>query len=247
MLAGLILLMNFAETRHKSTKCTGMQVIIRYPASDTLITIPEIRKQVQLVDDSLPYLRISDIDVESIEKSLQKHPYLRACDVLITVNGSLQIHAEQRFPVVRVINDKSENYFIDNEGFIIPHSISHPIRLTIANGNISDSFDFSGSRIYHIDSLDRQSSLPDVFKLITLLNEDDFLKSMISQVYINPKKEFELIPVAGEQLIMLGNTDNISVKFDKLLSFYMNIVPRKGWDKYKTINLEYENQVICSK
>ena len=47
------------------------------------------------------------------------------------------------------------------------------------------------------------------------------------------------------QLIEFGKPDNVEVKFKKLMVFYKEILPTRGWTRYERVNLEYEGQVIA--
>ncbi len=40
---------------------------------------------------------------------------------------------------------------------------------------------------------------------------------------------------------------NVEMKLSRLRRFYDEALPRMGWDRYKAINLEFENQVVCTK
>jgi len=48
----------------------------------------------------------------------------------------------------------------------------------------------------------------------------------------------------GNHKILLGNADSLKIKFDNLLAFYKQALPKVGQDTYKTINIKYTNQVV---
>ncbi|RLD54531.1 MAG: cell division protein FtsQ, partial [Bacteroidetes bacterium] len=79
------------------------------------------------------------------------------------------------------------------------------------------------------------------------INDDEFLKAQIEQIYVTESKEFELIPKVGRQLILFGGIENMEKKFNNLIAFYKKGMKNNGWTKYKTINLKFENQVVCAK
>jgi len=70
---------------------------------------------------------------------------------------------------------------------------------------------------------------------------------MIEQLYINKKSEFELIPKIGNHTILFGDIKEMKDKFEKLIAFYKQGISKSGWNKYKTINLKFKNQVVCTK
>ena len=80
-----------------------------------------------------------------------------------------------------------------------------------------------------------------------LINNDSFLKSQIVQIHINNYGYFELIPRIGNQRILFGSLDNMEKKFKKIKLFYTNGPDPKGLNLYDTLNVMYENQIICSK
>ncbi len=53
---------------------------------------------------------------------------------------------------------------------------------------------------------------------------------------------------SGNAEIIFGEVDDkdeCDQRFKKLMDFYQNGLQRVGWDKYKSINVEYKGQVVC--
>jgi len=94
-------------------------------------------------------------------------------------------------------------------------------------------------------------NLPDIYKKIYILaakiQEDEFLNALIDQIYVKPNQEFELIPKAGLSFIEFGDIENIDDKLKRLKIFYIKGKEKINWTIYKSINLKYENQVVCTK
>jgi len=89
--------------------------------------------------------------------------------------------------------------------------------------------------------------LPDLFRLVQFINGSKFWKAQIEQIYINQKKEIELVPRVGNHTIILGSVDDLREKFENLEAFYEQGLSKYGWNKYKTINLKFKNQIVCTK
>jgi len=47
------------------------------------------------------------------------------------------------------------------------------------------------------------------------------------------------------QLVEFGAPEDYEAKFSKLMVFYKEILPQKGWTKYERVNLKFEGQVIA--
>jgi cell division protein FtsQ len=54
-----------------------------------------------------------------------------------------------------------------------------------------------------------------------------------------------MYPQVGKQYIEFGKAEQIEEKFSKLTIFYQKILPFKGWNTYKRVNLKYFNQIVC--
>ena len=60
-------------------------------------------------------------------------------------------------------------------------------------------------------------------------------------------QEVILIPRVGSHKIHFGLLVDIRNKLDYLYQFYTKIIPIKGWQQYSDINLNFKNQIICTK
>jgi len=56
-----------------------------------------------------------------------------------------------------------------------------------------------------------------------------------------------LIPRVGNYEIQFGKMTDLETKFLKLNSFYEQALSKTDWNKYKTINLKYKDQIVCFK
>ena len=77
------------------------------------------------------------------------------------------------------------------------------------------------------------------------LQADSFLMAMVEQVDITAQRNFEMIPKIGNQVIVFGNAEDATEKFNKLRLFYKMVITKAGWNKYSEINLQYKNQVVA--
>lgn len=94
----------------------------------------------------------------------------------------------------------------------------------------------------------------DFSKLITFvkwIEGDDFWRSEIVQITARTAPsgalDLELTPRSGDYTILFGSPDDAERKFDKLLRFYRSGLRRTGWDAYRTIDVRYAGQVVCSR
>lgn len=243
VLAGLTILVGFIESEQKKISCKGLETSINYQGAEPLISTDEINKKIYSRFDTLIGKKLRDIDLGELENQINEIDFIENAEVYTTLTGMLKIKVLQRNPLLRVQNVRNESFYIDKGGRLMPVNIGHSSRELVASGNITES----RNDTVNVTQLGDDATLNKLYKLASYIDQDDFLRAQIEQIYVNKEKEFELIPKVGRHLIVFGDTDDMEEKFDKLIIFYQNGMKKAGWNTYKTINLKYKNQVVCAK
>lgn len=212
---------------------------------ENIINEDDIRNIVLKIYPNFVNMTVADIDLSHIEKEIEKNPSVRDADVYKKYGGVLGIEVEQRIPILRIINNKNESFYIDNEGAVMPLSKLKSARVPIANGNINKRYKNESEKIFD-DSI-KNKQLIDIYNIIIEINKDKFLKAQTEQIFVTKTNEYELIPMVGRHVVMLGDSYNIKKKLKYLKHFYMNVLNKEGWNQYTRINVKYENQIVCTK
>jgi len=182
---------------------------------------------------------IANLNVARLEKNLEEDPFILDANVFVDAKNYVNITIQQREPMIRVIDNNGLNYYLDKGGFKMPLSKHFTARVLVVTGNLPP---------YTPDFLDKEShGLKDAFELANTLLNDEFFNAQIEQVYFSNTREIVLSPKVGDQKILLGKYNDIKEKLDKLVIFYKQALPYEGWNKYKSINLKFKNQVVCEK
>ena len=95
--------------------------------------------------------------------------------------------------------------------------------------------------------IDRKFAQNELYELGKYIRTNPFWKSQVEQIHVTPKKEIEIVPRVGDQILFLGKIDDYTEKFSKLQKFYKEALNEVGWNKYNRINVEFGNQIICTK
>ena len=81
------------------------------------------------------------------------------------------------------------------------------------------------------------------------VNREEFWSAEIVQMVVDTTSlgaiSLRLIPRSGNFVVDFGTLDNASDKLDKLRTFYDNGLAHLGWERYKSIDVRYNKQVIC--
>ena len=83
--------------------------------------------------------------------------------------------------------------------------------------------------------------------MVNLILEDDFLKKELVGIRKLDNNEYQFSVRSGNYTIDFGKLINIDVKFKKLKAFYNKAFQDKTIQEYKTINVKFHNQVVCTK
>ncbi len=237
-LSGIVVLMSFIEIKKQEVKCTNVKILI--PGADNFIEREEIDAILQQSQGNLIGKLLEDINTHEIEGSLKANPYIAFAKVYADMDGVISILIKQRQPVLRIINAGGQDYYIDRDGLKMPMSPNFTANVLVATGDIYEGF--AG----RVDTV-LTHLVSDLYKTALYLKQDTLWDAQIEQIFVNSKSDIELIPRVGNQRIILGNADSLSVKMGNLLAFYKQAMPQVGWDAYKTINVKYINQIVCEK
>jgi cell division protein FtsQ len=251
LVAGAATLVGFAEVNQYSKPCKKIEIRINYGAADVLITKTDVDSLLLQTSGILKGKPLGYINIGAIEAALRKQPYVAKVSVYESNEGTLSVDIRQREPLLRIINRKYESFYLDESGALLPVNPNFSARVLVANGVIDDSYMKNPAYQINIlslsDSVFYDSLLTNLYRLTMYITHDKFLKAQIAQVYVNEFNEFELIPLVGNQVILLGKADDLDDKFKKLYAFYRFGLNKIGWNKYNVINIKYKNQVVCSK
>lgn len=185
------------------------------------------------------------IELARIEEEISRLRELERAEVYNTIDGTLHVDADQRDPIVRVINRYGRSQYIDAGGMIIPHSEFFTPRVLVISGYIEIGNE--NLRLGNINSMDDNSLVKQLFALAGYVNDDDFWSAQIEQIWVNPRQELEMVPRAGNHIIKFGPAADYERKFHYLKTLYMDALPIIGWDSYREISLRYDGQIVCKR
>lgn len=203
-----------------------------------LIDEQQIRNIINL-NESVLGKRTDKIDINHIESVLNAQGEIFKSEVYVMQPGVLNVEITQRKPVIRFENDK-ESYYADYTGYIFPTINAIPV--PIVSGYIPTSF----GKEYKGYPPDKEKDwIMSIIELSNYIEHQEYYKKLIGEIYIEQNGDIALLPRLGCRKIIFGESSDIDLKFKKLNAFYRTIIPEEGINKYKTVNLKYNNQIIC--
>ncbi|WP_424963715.1 cell division protein FtsQ/DivIB [Ekhidna sp.] len=192
-----------------------------------------------MTDKSADYVvgvEMGDIDPKTLEERVETNPFVKDAQVYRDLKGNLQVKVEQSKPIARLFIDGKKDRYIDEDGRVLPINAKHTARVPL----METEFEFIWERNLNESKFGKQ-----VFELLTFIEKDEFWKAQIAHVIIKKDGEIELYPQVTKQVVEFGKPEDLERKFSKLMTFYKEILPKKGWNTYDRVNLKFENQIIC--
>lgn len=220
-------LYSFSSKRNSDKKVS--EIIIEFEDGDNnFLTHSMVNKLLIQKNKTVKNQAKSVIDLYKLENEVSKNPYVEKSSVFLTIEGKLKTVVKQRTPVARIITDK-DSYYVDKQGVKIPLSNNYSARVMLISGvkNIED--------------------IKEIMPLISNILKDDFLKKEIIGIQKSDANEFQFAVRSGDYKIDFGKLSEIDIKFKKLKAFYNKTFEDKTIQNYKTINIKYHNQVVCTK
>lgn len=169
------------------------------------------------------------VSTRQMEEVLLKSPYVENVECYKTQNGHVCVSLTQRQPVLHIMTASGEQYYIDVYGEILPHTRLAD-NLLVATGTISHSY--------------AQKRLAPIANQIL---SDRFWQQQTEQLNVLSDGSLELVPRVGDHIIYLGAPRDIPKKLERLRKFYKYGLSQTGWDRYKRISVEFDNQIICKR
>ncbi|WP_395049038.1 cell division protein FtsQ/DivIB [Flavobacterium sp.] len=168
------------------------------------------------------------LDLNRLEKALNAQEMIEKSDVFVSIDGVLKAVVKQKTPIARVF-DGDNSFYIDYEGNTMPLSANFTARVPLVSGGINKK---------------NSEELAELFRIIY---DDAFLKKNIIGVQIMPNGSLKMLNRNYNYQIDFGGTIRMQAKFNNYKAFFQKAVLDSSLYKYKTIDLRFAQQVVCTK
>lgn len=209
--------------------CEGVNVEILDSIADGFITESFIRSLLTRNNISPEGMRISEINLEQIEELMLGESHIERANCFYNAAGVLCIKVVPQRPVLHVISQNGDDYYLSSTGLTMP-TANFNVNLCVATGRISKQF--ASERL---------------LEMALFIHDNLFWREQIEQIHVLSPERIELYPRVGQHVIELGSIDGFQEKLDRLRIFYRKGLERVGWNKYSTISLAYDGQIVCTK
>lgn len=234
---GAVMVLLVAAMKIKSHKnCKAVRIEITGVEQIFFLDQADIRKSLTYNETDVPEGKpVAAFNLQALEEKLEKNVWVKDAQLFFDNNMVLHVHISEREPVARIFTNSGNSFFIDSSCHQMPLSDKMAVRLPVFTGFPTDRKNLNPE-----DSV----LMRQVEHLAVFIAGNRFFKAQVAQVNITITRNFEMIPTIGNHIVLFGDGENYESKFRRLLIFYKEVLSHTGFDKYSTISVQYEKQVI---
>ena len=225
LLGLVVFLYAFSSFKNNSRPVTSVNV--QFTGEDNVFITSETVNKLLIQSQEKPYfLPKEGIDLKEMEFLLESNAMIKSAQVYLTVNGEVRAKVEQKRPIARVKSD--DVFYLDEDGLRMPLSSQQSARVPLIYGIIDED-------------------LQTVYEVALTVYNDSFLKTYVTEIHQNENKEISLKLRLLDFEVLIGTPENLETKLNNLKAFYQKARKDMMLDVYKSVNLQFENQVVCTK
>ena len=237
--AASVLLLAAAIRKKDTSRCKGVEITIKGADANVFVDEADIMQGIRQVESGDPVGKpVGAFNLKMMEAQLEKNIWIKSAELFFDNNEVLRVNVQEREPVARVFTATGNSFYIDQELTMLPLSDKFSARLPVFTGFPSDARVLAPA-----DS----SLLAEIRDVSLAIQQDTFCMALIDQVDITDRREFDMLPKVGNQLIRFGTGSDAEEKLNKLKLFYKEIMATTGLAEYSVISLQYKNQVVAKK
>jgi cell division protein FtsQ len=222
----MIGLYGFADHRNKSKNVE--EISIKFLGNNDLyITEDAVNKLLIQNYGSLKNRAKEQVVLNTIESLITSNSMVKNAQVYLTIDGKLISEVVQRKPIGRV--EDVSKFYLDDSGKRMPLSRHYSARVPIITGVITGK------------------SLEDAYVILEYINKNTFLSQNVIGIHIEKEGEYQLKFRLEDFVVNLGGVENLDEKFKNFMAFYIKAAKDNTLEKYASVSLKFENQVVCTK
>ena len=225
----LIIYLFFAVSLSNSwagqAECKG--VVYDLTDDSRFVTAEDIDHELGYFRDSAMNRSFDEISLSNIEKRLAQLSVIETAKCYRLNNDILKIEVTPMRPRARVF-EAGESYYINHDGKKLTANARYQIDVPVVYGYF-----------------DQENPPLSMMPVVEAIESSAARTELVSALKRERNGDIILVPNIVGHVVNLGDTTDIEGKFDRLMAFYRNVMPVKGWSYYDTISVKFAGQVVA--
>ena len=226
-----------AAQGRQQARCGQVDVILLDSLESTIVDSQEVKAF--LSKQSLGRLTDS-IDLHAPESQIRGRGEVMSAEVYAADPRTLAVQITQRKPVIR-FEEAGGRWYADPEGYLFP--VRNAVDVPVVTGRIPLQLkdEYKG-----FPPKEDRDWILGMVELARYIDSKPVLRREIAQIDVDADGDIVLYTRTPGPSIVFGDSGDYETKFRKLEAWWRNIEPQLEEGKhYKTINLKYNQQIIC--
>ncbi len=225
-------------------KLENVTLTITRNSEDGFLDYEKTHETIMKICDTANNNKLFMIPVDSLVNRLKTDPWTLNVEAEINLESVLDVEIKECEPIMRIYNNKGKSVYLDADGNVFPTNNDYVMRLLVGNGDVN----FPSDKLGNVnDEIYEKTDLPEMFLLMKEVLADDYSRCCVRQIYKDKKKNYIFSLNNTNIIVIFGDVNNIKEKLTKMQDFFDKMQGNPELDKYKEINLNYRNQVVCTK
>lgn len=232
----LVVALIMTERESDDAMCSGMTITVEDADGDNgaqrFVNPGELARELDNLPSKAKGIALANINTQDIRRRLLDLDKIEDASVLRYTDGSIRIKVTPIVPVLRVF-DGNESYYVNRAGKRVRASARYHKNVPLIQG--------------HFDAADTAFTPLSLMPLVSYISSDSIWNAYIGMIKVKSPTDILLIPNIREHVINLGSLDRLDDKMERLRTFYNKVLVKQGWEKYDTLTLKWNGQLVASK
>ncbi len=241
LFVGVVVLAVVAYLKQRKSVCEEVAVKIEYAGSHKPMTEKEIIDMVEHSGIKTVGLEKHTVNLAALYDMLGKISFVKTVKPIYFSGNTLNIDLELHGILAHVYPANGEDFFICDDGTLLPYSPRVKERVLVASGFIPTP----AAQTKNINKAGK--TLNSIYRLAELISSDDFYEAQFKQVFVNSDRELGLIASMGRHTVLIGDGENAEEQLAQLREVYRQGISFMEPDKYCQLDLRFKNRIIAQK
>jgi cell division protein FtsQ len=234
---GMVILLAAAIGKKNKERCSDFRITVKGSQDHFFIEDKDVLQLLTTATHGkIKGQPMSTVDLHRLEGVLENNVWIKEAQLYFDNNDVLHVSVTEREPIARIFTTGNKSFYIDNDLKKLPLSDRVTAKVPVFT-----------------DYPEKIAAAKDSALLIEIKNISEFIlsnsfwMSQVAQIDMDNDYKFEMIPVLGNHRVELGDGENIEEKFGRLMVFYKDVLSKTGFDKYASIDVRFDGQVVATK
>ena len=238
--AGMFFL--YRSVRQEQAQLVCGRLDISFVDSLRFVSEQDVREYLDAHYGSYVGERLDSVQLARIEQMLESRSSVTRCQAWTSDDGVLHVEIAQRAPVLR-FQDGNRGFYVDAQGYIFPLHPTYTAPVPVVDGAIP--VDLPAGYKGPAEDPFAKGWIDGVLTMHRFISNSRSWQRSIEHIRVRPGGDLVLTFKGRDEQFIVGQPEDIVDKLGRIDRYIGLIAPSKPEGYYKTVNVKYNQQIIC--